>query len=128
MSRMWQQLLPILLIVSAVGTLADGGALPRQLRAALAPHEIVLADPDGWALVRGPLSERTQARFVAASRPAHGARLPDPGDSAIPADAHWVPDLRTGACLAAPRVESGPTPFRLGPVSRAPPGLSAPLI
>lgn len=124
---MWQRILPFLLIVSAVGILADGGALPRQLRAVLAAHGIVLAAPDGWAIVRGPLSERTQARFVAASRSARGARLPTPGDSAIPADTHWVPGLRTGACLAVSLIHSGPAPFSLGPVSRAPPGLSAAL-
>ena len=124
---MWQRLLPVLLIVSAVGTLADGGALPRQLRAALALHRIVLADPEGWALVRGPLGERTQARVATASGSTHAARLPTPGDPAILADARWVPGLHTGAGLAASRDESSPAPVRLGSVSRAPPGLSAPL-
>ena len=124
---MWQRLLPVLLIVSAVGTLADGGAVPRQLRAALAAHRLVLADPEGWAIVRGPLGERMQARVATASRSAHAARLPTPDGSAILADAQWAPGLRTGAGLAASREQSGPAPFRLGPVARAPPGLSAPL-
>ncbi len=128
MSRMWQGLLPFLLIVSAVGALADGGALPRQLRAALAAHRIVLADPSGRAVVRGPLSERTQARVAAVSWSVHNACLPTPDDSAILAGAHWLPDLLTGVCLAASRARFGPAPFRLCPVYRAPPGLSAALL
>lgn len=123
---MLQRLLPFLLVLSAVGTLTDGWVSPRPLRAVLAAHRTVLADPDGWALVRGPLGDRPQARIAAASRSSRDARRPTPDDSAILADALRVPRLPTSARLAASRVHSGPAPFRLGPVSRAPPGLSAP--
>ena len=124
---MWQRLLPFLLVLSAVGTLTDGWVSPRPLRAALAAHRAVLADPESWAIVRGPLGDRPLARFAAASRSSRDGRLPTPDDSAILADAHWVPGLHTSARLAASRVQSGPAPFRLGHVSRAPPGLSTPL-
>jgi hypothetical protein len=123
---MWQRLLPFLLVLSAVGTLTEGWVSPRPLRAALAAHGTVLADPDGWALVRGPLGDRPLARFATASRSSRDARLPTPDDSAILADALRVPGLHTNARLAASPVQSGPAPFHLGSVSRAPPGLSAP--
>jgi len=126
MTVMWQRLLPLLLVVSAVVTLADGGVSPRSLQAALAAHRTVLADPDNWALVRGPLSDRPQARIAAASRSARDARRPPPDDSVTLADAHRVPGLPTGARLSASHVLSNLSPFRRSPVSRAPPGLSAP--
>jgi hypothetical protein len=125
---MWPRLLPFLLIASAIGTLADGAISARPLRAALAAHRTILADPDGWALVRGPLGDRPLARFAAASRSACDGRLPTPDDSAILADALRVPGLPTSVRLAASRVQSSPAPFRLGSVSRAPPGLSTPLV
>lgn len=124
---MWHRLLPFLLVVSAVGTLADGGVSPRPLRPALAAHRIILAEPDSWALVRGPLGDRPQARMAAASRSAREARRPALDGSAILADAHWVPGMPSGARLASSRVLSNPSPFRRSPLSRAPPGLSAPL-
>ncbi|MBI4572187.1 MAG: hypothetical protein HY713_02740 [candidate division NC10 bacterium] len=127
MPRMWQRLLPLLLVVSAVVTLADGGVSPRSLQAALVAHRTVLADPDGWALVRGPLGDRPQARFAAGSQSSRDARPPTPDDSAILADAHGVPGLHTGARLPASRVQPSPSPFRLGSLSRAPPGPSAAL-
>ncbi len=117
---MWHQLLSFLLVVSAIGTLADCGSSPRPLRAAL-------ADPDSWALILGPLGDRPQARLAAASRFARDARLSTPGDSAILA-VDRVPRLPTGARLFASRVQSSSAPVRCGPVSRAPPGLSAPRV
>ena len=127
MPRMWQRLLPFLLIVGTFCALADDGPSPRPFRPTLAAHRTILADPDCWALIRGRLSERTQARSAAASRSAHNARLPTPDDSAILADAHWLPGLHASARLAASRVQSGPARFLIGHVSRAPPGLSTPL-
>jgi hypothetical protein len=125
---MWQRFLPFLLILSTVGTLTDGWVSSHPLRATLAAHRTVLADPDGWALVRGPLGDRPLARFATASRSARDGRLPTPDDSAILPDALRVPRLHASARLAASRVQSGPAPFRLGSVSRAPPGLSTPLV
>jgi hypothetical protein len=127
MPRMWQRLLPFLLIFGTFGALADDAASPRPFRPALAAHRTILADPDGWALICGRLGEGTQARFAPASRSVHNARLSSPDGSAILADARRVPGLHTSARLAASRVQSGPASFRLGPVSRAPPGLSTPL-
>ena len=125
--NMWQRLLPLLLVVSAVGTLAGGGVSPRPLRPALTAHRTILADPDSWALVRGPLGDRPQARIAAASRSVRAARLPTLDDSAILADARWTPGLPSGARLSASRVQPNISPFRRSPVSRAPPGLTAPL-
>jgi len=128
MPGMWQRLWSVLLVISAVGTLVDTGVYPRPLRGALAVHRTVLADPENWALVRGPLSDRPQARIAAASRSARDARLPTPDESAVLADAHQVSGLSSGARVAGTRVQSGPAPFHCGSPSRAPPRLSAPLV
>lgn len=125
---MWQRLLPLLLIVSAVGTLADGRISTRPFQAALAAHGTVRADPDGSALVRGPLGDRPLARFAAASRSSRDGRLPTLDDSAILTVADRVPGLRPGARLLVSRIPAGPSPFHRGPVARAPPGLSTPLV
>ncbi len=118
---MWHQLLSCLLVLSAIGALADCGSSSRPLRA-------TLADPESWALVRGPLGDRPQAGSAVASRLARDARLPTPDESAILAGADRVKGMPTGGRLPASCVQIHPGPICSGPLSRAPPGLSASLV
>ncbi len=121
MATMWQWLVSLLLFVTAVGALTDGGV-------GLHPFRAVLADPARGALVRGPLSDRPPARLAAASRFARDARLPTPDGAALLPEAHRVPGLTPGIRLTASRPLATLSLSCRGSVARAPPCRSAPLV
>ncbi len=87
---MWQRLLPLLLVVSAVVTLADARVLPHSLQAALAAHWTILVDPDGWALVRASNTQPALSlRFEATTE----ERLEELKGQFLGQVEHWVTRL-----------------------------------